>query len=556
MVTWGSKLKPSRLGVGQQIDPASVPREITINYTGFRSGLMLSDRPGDVPIGFYTMAQDVETNRSDIIQRSPGVTQVEVSPYDLAWLAIHPSLDFQSALIAFSAPYLGVKEEGAFIWTDEGLDAEGDAWVAAVYGDILLFSNGIKGYARNFDTKAVDEVADMPGAATLFVAFGRVFAGGTSAAIGEYNPLAMIWTGVTGDYRDWTGAGSGAELLLTDVPQGDRIVAGRIMSYDLVAVLNRRSIWIGSRTGLLANPALFQQRLVGVGCVAEPTAKTTEGGVTFLSDEGVRHFDGQEARIISGPINAELLPIDFDQINRYRSLWDGTRRRYLLTTPQGLYIYQFPTSEYPQGAWFKRTIQATNLVAFADQIADLTWDTYGERSWVDAGESWRELGTPEQSGPPRLYFISGSVLGVEDPVAVTNFGIPTNPLFTPRPNEQPAVDNPDRIFLTKRFLLEYKGSGTIEFIAVDEAGIAKLVHTEVLPVADARRIKVIDVLDSARAEGLAVRVVAGFPEIYSLKQTVLDNGPILTDLVGEHLYTETSDVLFSDIVLDGDILWE
>lgn len=561
MTTWGEKLarlgtKRFNLGVGVQIPPESVPKDFLVNYTGFRSGLMLSDRPGDVPIGYYTMAQDVETDRRDVILRSPGVTQVELSPYDLDWMAIHPSLDFQSVLVAFSAPYLGVKEAGDFVWTNQGLDTEGDFWVASVYGDTLLFSNGVKGYSRDFDLGTVEEVPDMPGAATLFVAFGRVFAGGTSLASGEYNPLAMIWTGVTGDFHDWTGTGSGSELLLTDVPQGDRIIAGRILSYGQAAILNRRSLWLASPTGQVSNPALFQQRIVGIGCVSEPTAKTTEGGVTFLSDEGVRHFDGQEAPIISGPINAELLPIDFTQLRRYKSLWDGARRRYLLATPQGLYIYQFRTPEYPNGAWFKRTITPTNLIAFADQTTDLTWETFDDRVWPDGEETWQELGTPEDLGPAKLYFAQGARLGVQDDAGVANFGISTNPLFMPRPVEQPAVDSPDRIFLTKRFMLEYKGSGTLEFIAVSENGVVKLVHSEVLPVADARRIRIIDVLDSARAEGLAVRVAAGFPEIYSLKQTLLDNGPILTDLSGEHLYVETSDILFSDLVLDGDILWQ
>jgi hypothetical protein len=555
MATWGDRLKGSRLGIGQQIDPASVPRDVQVNYTGFRSGLMLSDRPGDVPIGFYTMAQDVETDRKDVILRSPGVTLVELAPYNLDWLAIHPSLDFQSALIAFAAPYLGVKEDAGFTWTDQGLNEDGDFWVAAVYGDTLLFSNGIKGYARNFDLGTVSEVVDMPGAVTLFVAFGRVFAGGTSFANGEYNPLAMVWTGVTGDFSDWAGAGSGSELLLTDVPQGDRIVAGRILSYGQAAILNRRSLWIASQTFQLNNPATFQQRIVGVGCVAEPTARTTEGGVTFLSDEGVRHFDGQEAPIISGPINAELLPIDFTKLSRYKSLWDGSRRRYMLATPTCLYIYQFRTPEYPNGAWFKRTITPTNLIAFATQLPDLTWDTYDDRIWDDGTEMWQELGTPEDNGPPKIYFVQGAQLGVQDAAATTNFGTSTNPIFMPRPAEQPYVDNPDRIFITKRFLLEYKGSGTLDFIAVGEDGLAKLVHTEVLPDSDVRRIKIINVLSSARAEGLAVRVSAGFPEIYSLKQTLLDNGPILADLAGEHLYGETSDILFDDLVA-GDDLWQ
>lgn len=552
---WGARLRRhyQDLATGIQVAPVVPPKAFPIKYKSFRLGLMLADRAADVPEGYFSYGVDVEVSRRDGIIRAPGVTLVEDTLVDLEWMAVQTGLDFQSVLVAFSPPYIGVKESGNFVWTNIGLEVAG-GWVTSRYGDVLLFSNGSTSYARDLASGVVTVVPSMPGAATLFTAFGRVFAGGV-VTDGEFNVLGLQWSGLEGDYTDWVGAGSGAELLIADVEQTDKIVAGRVISYDLVAILCRRSLWVGARTGDVARPADLQFRLLGVGCVSEPTAKTTEAGVTFLSDEGVRHFDGTNAPIISGAINSELLPIDFTQIKKYKSAWDASRRRYILGTPRGTYVYQFKTAEYPNGAWFFRSIIPTSLVVFGKQTADPTWNDFGEQTWDDLGAlTWFQLGTPEDSTAPDVIFSVGTRYGIQDYAAITNLGTVMIPVIQPRPDQPEIADLADRVFSTQSFLIEYYGSGTIDILAENEQGVVVLVGTKVLPATlKARSIRA-DILGSSRATGIFVKITAGFPEIVSIKQILQDNGPVISDGVSE-VFTEDADTDILTESEDGIILW-
>lgn len=540
--------------MGTQISPESIPQSFRIVYKNFRNGQLLMDRPADIPAGYYSAAKDIETSRRDGIIRAPGVTLVEDTGHSLQWLGVQAGLGFQSLLLAFDPPYLGIKEAANFEWFDKGLSS-GNWWVASNYGDILLFSNGNNSYARNYDTQEVELLEEMPGAATIFVAFGRVFAGATVLG-NEHNLLGLIWNSAEGDYHDWTGLGSGSELLLVDAPQGDKIVAGRILSLNLVAILNRRSLWIGAKTDNPYRPLAPEFRIIGVGCVAEPTAVTTEGGVTFLSDEGIRHFDSNQAPIISGPINAELLPLDFSKIHLYKAAWDLSRRRYILTTPNATYVYQFPTSEYPNGAWFKRSLTATNVVVFAEQTEDPTWDDLGTQTWDDLGTTtWSDMETPESNKAPNVLFIRGSKYGLQDEASSSNFGIALNPIAQPRPETAEVVDMPDRVFLTQSLIIEYAGTGTVQFIVLDETGSAKLVLTKSLPLRSKISSVQVDLEFSSLGVGLYLIISEGSPEIFSIKQTALDNGMVVTGAEGPELLTEDAplDVLTED--LDEVILW-
>lgn len=678
--TWGDKLgrgKNAQLGVGVQVDPNQVPKIVPFNFSNFRDGLMLADRPGDVPAGYYSKATDVETSRRDGVLKGPGVTLIEDTGHSLEWMGIHVSLDFQSALIAVDAPYVGVKEEGMFSWSDTrgvtthtvsnfnkgptgthanfilyhnvvqtvngltarwpnyalgygvgwqgilgtggdavipqevffdkpvskvtvnfqdltyfgnflaGYDAEGneiarctidlawfnvhgitavidvgsdlivrivlssqnsgdwitfdglvveydahefpgldlsrDAWVFSNYGDVLLFSNGRESWQRLFDNGAISKVEGMPGALTLFTAFGRLFAGGVIHG-GDINILGIMWNGVEGDHTDWNTAAAGSELLLIDVPEGDKIVAGRILSFDMVVVLCRRTIWNGTRTGVLNRPADFKYQLIGVGCVYEPTALTTEAGVTFLSDEGVRHYDGNEAPIISGAINAELLPIDFDNLAGYKAGWNASRRRYMLCTPIGTYIYQFPTSEYPKGAWFKRSIIATNVIPFAKQFADLSWDDMGDIVWEEVTGIWADLATPESNAAPDILFASGTKYGKEDYTASANFGTALVPVFRPRPAEGPMLDNPRQVMIVQGFSIEFFGTGTIQIWAPDEKNVMTMMLQ--VDLVDTEGDQYADALYSQLMTYIEVKIISGSPEIRRIRQMVEENGPV------------------------------
>lgn len=533
MTTWADRIGRRQLGIGQSLQPGAVPKPVNINYTNFRFGLMLGERFGDVREGYYSFALDVETSRRDGAKRSAGIVLVENTWHKLKNWGVHTSLDSQSELIAFDPPYIGVKAGPLFSWTNIGLEDFRGLWVTSNYGDTLLFSNGRESYSRAQDGK-VARVAKMPGAATILTAFGRVFVGGTTEEGGQYNSLGISWNGVDGDFSDWTGQGIGSELLLMDAQQGDWVVAARILSYDVIAILCRRSLWIGVKSGDFSHPANFEFRLSGIGCVVEPTAHTTEGGITFLSDEGVRHFDGQTATIISGPVNQDILPIDFTKLDQYRATWDSSRRRYILCTPVATYIYQFRTPEYPQGAWFKKSIILTNVVAFARQSDDPTWDTLGEMTWDELGnQTWLDLGTPESIASPDILYANGTQYGVETDGIETYFNTLMSSVFEPRPAETVLTDQPDRLIETELFLVDYAGGGTIQIFGRNEQGIYVRMVEAILPIVSAPRTVRINLTQAMRAVGIAVKILTGNIEVLRIRQVAQDNGPALNDMLTE-----------------------
>lgn len=573
MPTWGDRLGLNgrrRIGTGVQIAPQDVPDHRIVHYIGFRNGLMLAERPADVPEGFLAKALDVESTRNDGIRRALPISVVENTGHPLNNLFVHPSLDFQSELIAVVKPFIsefpsdntswfGVRQGAAFVWTDVGDDFRDtpDHWVYCNYGDTLIFTNGRKVFARYQDGTALyTTIPNMPAAATVFVAFGRLFVGSTLQPDGSYNVLGLGWNG-TGDEKDWLGADAGFELLLSDTSQADRIIVGRVMSYDTVAILCRRSLWIGIRTGISFRPLEPQLRLAGIGCVYEQSAQTTEGGVTFLSDEGVRHFDGQKADIISGPINSHLLPLMYDEVESYRAAWDGGRRRYTLCTPCSTFVYQFPTAEFPQGAWFKKSLALTNIIPFASQTDDPTWDDFLDRTWDDLGdEVWLDYATTESNASPDILFVSGAIYGVEDIEGVGYFGLEMAGVVEPRPSEGlPADDLTHDLHEVKTYLVEYKGNGRLQILVRNEDGAYQIGNDTTLPFALKTRTVRLEAIYSIRAVGIALRFLDSTLEVLSIKQDVQNSGPALSDMVTEddELFDELSDTVYSEA--DPIVLW-
>lgn len=564
MATWGDRLPylgRGRIGSGVQVPPEAVPTPKVIHYGGFRNGLMLSDRPGDVPEGFFSKALDCESTRDDGVVRALPITRINLERFWLDHLFVHPSLDFQSELIAIAEPHegyytgyhFGIRQGADFVWydlPDGSLDATvGRHWVYTNYGDTLIFTNGRKSYYRKQDGGILfASNNDMPAGETVFVAFGRLFFGGTLVN-GEYNLLALGWNG-TGDFDDWSSLDAGFELLLSDTNQADKIVAGRMLSYDTVAILCRRTIWIGLRTGVSYRPLEPQLRLAGIGCVFEQSAHTTESGVTFLSDEGVRHFDGQRAEIISGPINAELLPLSYEDIQSYKAAWDGGRRRYILCTPCSTFVYQFPTSEWPQGAWFKKTMAFTNIIPFADQVDDPTWDDFGDKTWDDLGDlTWLDLATTETNAAPDILYVSGAAYGVEDLAGDGYLGLVQSGVAELRPAEgQAAIDFTHELHEVKGYLVEHRGGGDIEILARDESGAYRIKTPVTLPSAVRTKTTRVEALYSIRAVGIAVRILSTDLEIRSIKQIVQSSGQALGDMITEDddLLSETATEVFSE----------
>lgn len=485
MSTWGDQLgrwSTSRnAGVGAQIAPEQVPKTQKIVYGNF-SGIDQSASPTIVPFSAgIRRSIDIEVTKDNALIRAPGIVLIEDAPgHSFKYAVSQTAPDGSVELLVFDPPYIGVRAAAATAWTNVALPATGPyGWVAANHGGIEVFSNALlNGYARLFGAAAIISVPTMPAGRSIASIFARVFIAGPLVG-GSYDNLRIAWSGASGAYNDWSSLTASSEALVADLSWADRIVALRPHGRDLLCILMRHSVWIGVPTGDAARPADFRIVFAGVGCVSESTARTTRDGVTYLSDDGVHTFDGNNDEMISGAINEELLPVDYDQLGRYTASYDSYRKRYLLTTPFGVWVHEYAVPELQRPArWYKRSFIADSVFSYSDQAADPVWDDATD-TWDTTGEgTWDEDIAIGLDAPTRLFFASGTKLGREDYSNFQNFGVDFTGKWRGTP---PKRDDLSGLIMVQEYELEYKSGGRVLISTPDTDGNMTPHITAILP---------------------------------------------------------------------------
>lgn len=441
-----------------------MPKPLTITYDTFTGAYNTSDGAEDVKPGYSPGLVNMEVTKRDELIKAAGTRLVEDAGRSLRYAFVQASLDYSAELVAIDAPYVGYRGSTPFEWYDVSLPHGQGDWVAANVAGVLLFTDGdSNGYARQPNMPTIENLADMPPGRTVATAFGRIFVGAPKLSGIDQN-LAISWNAASGDYSDWTGLGSGGELLISDLAEADKVVAMRPMGFDLLAILLRKSIWVGKPTGDAYRPADFQPRMSGVGCVAERTARVGLNGLYFLSDDGVYVFNGSTVKMISEPINGELLDLDYTRIREYSATFDSNSKRYILTTPVGTWVF-----DTVYGRWYFRTTLMDNVVSWSDQAQDPTWEEM-VGAWEQQGSTvWSALVGSEQGTPAHTFFMKGTLLGVEDPSLYSNIG--TSVLFAPywQSGLESKKDMPSMI-ASHGFAVKYIGGGDLSFYTPDTSG--------------------------------------------------------------------------------------
>lgn len=422
MTTWGESMggggRPS-IGIGYSMPPQPTAKILKLPFSSFKRGLILSDLPEDITLEASPSALDMEVTNNDRLIPAPGVALVEDAGHSLKYIFLQASVDFATELVAIDPPWMLHKAGGAFVANNVGIVATGaHGWNAVNVGGVLLFSNGEGAtYSRAANAIVVVDQSAQVVARTFAVQFGRVFAGSVVIG-GNYQALAISWNAASGAFNDWVGIGANTEFLLTDLNAADKIVALRPLGFDLLAILCRNSLWAGYPTGDTSRPADFRTRFPGTGCVGEATAKLTPQGVTFLSDAGVASYNVSQVNIISAEINAELLPLDYLQLDKYTATYIPSSQRYILTTPSCTWVYEFPTEERP-GRWFKRSLIADNVIAFPNQSGNYQWDL-AAGTWDSQTTTWNNSILQQGNEPATLYYVKGQKLYQESSGYMTN----------------------------------------------------------------------------------------------------------------------------------------
>ncbi len=385
--------------LAQELQPNILP------YPDYKGGLNYQDAQQDLDAMFTQETRDVVITNKGRLKRAPGHLVIEelADSHVVQALLIHPSLDFSVELLIIDGEYVGIKDGTGTTWIDASLPA-GDGWVGITNGENILFTNGVNGiYTREYADSTIGLITDSPAGRTLANFAGRVWVGGPTVG-GSFQAMGVYWSGASGLITDWLGIGAGAELLISNNLIDDRVQAMRPISFDLLAILCQRTVWVAIRTGDPYRPAEFEIRSQGVGCIAESTVQSTPLGVIFLSDDGVMLFDGNQVVSLSKAIDAVLLPVLTDAIAGYSSAYEAINARYWLFTPTESFCF-----EVTKGRWLRYRFVTTKGIAFSEQFASVTWES-ALGLWSSYTDTWADLETP--AGTERL------VLGYQDKLAV------------------------------------------------------------------------------------------------------------------------------------------
>ena len=433
----------------QQVPPEALPQPVTKRYADFSKGYDSSQALENTPEGASPYMVDMELSKQHRLIRAPGTTLIETLARTPKAAVLHPGFAFASELVLLDPPFVGVKYLGATTWTDEGI-ALGEH-VFANYAGVLLFSSGAGSMYARQPAGGISVVPDAPPAKSIAVFAGRVILGGTYTTGGPFDPMLLGWSGAAGDYTDWdTVNGAGFEALISDMQYADRIVALRPLGFDFLAILNRRSIWIAQRTGDPFRPIDPQPRIERIGCISERTAFSTHQGVIFLAEDGVRLFGGNDAPIISEPINNELLALTETQLGECHAAYNPATQRYYLFAPNATWVL-----DVNRLRWFRWSSVFDRAAVFPTQTGAPSWDD-AEGTWDQQVGSWdSDLGT--ESGMP-IYLFSGLSFMRENYAETSALGVALRPRWDGKPE---VADTLDLLMRTDQVTLMHDGDGIV-----------------------------------------------------------------------------------------------
>lgn len=505
----------AKFGRGIYNPVQSLPTSKELTFRDFSGGYFAAQPREAVPPNASSFTHNMLVTPQNSLMRIPGIIDRETLVRVPDQVALHASLSGSSELVMFDAPFIGVKREAATVWTDVGL-ASDRKFVWANYGSVLIFTNGVGSVRARQPLSTTIESISAPAGYALASFAGRIFVG-HAVIDGNFEPMGMAWNSANADYNDWSGEGSGYELLIDDLQTGDRIISLCPMGLDLMAILCRRSIWLARRTGDAFRPADFQPRVAGVGAVNGATVKATKEGVLFLSDTGVYLFDGNSAILVSAPINPSLLPLASDN---FVATFDPTKKWYYLHTSANTWIFDV---DYKR--WYYSGMISLGGALFPLQTAGLRWSEVAETWDQETQVIWRDLAAGE-SGNARLFFLgteAGSrVLGEESVGEESAFGTLLTPDW-----ETPMVDGEQlhSLITTQGIVIEYKGIGIVHFFLPNLAGIFEEVVSGTLPLTAVPRTTLVPILRTGKGVGLRLQVETGDLEVIQFQLRVLSRSP-------------------------------
>lgn len=494
---------------GASIPPSQLPgaADPVHQVPSFAGGFDDRTSVENQPVGTSQDMLDVEVTLDDSLIVAPGVTQVEVEAHAPTQVILHPGFRYSSELLFLAPPFMGVKSNGATAWYSIGLNGiEPFGWTD--FAGVLLLSNGVGGiYSRQPGATALALIPGAPPALGLTTFAERVVLGATIVS-GDFDMMGIGWSDATNDYAGWDqDNGAGSEAMIGSMKRADRFMAFAPLGFDLLAVINRRSVWIGRRTGDVFEPIDLSPRLEDTGTTHAATVVTSKYGALYLSDDGVKLFEGSTETILSEQINNVLGRIH--EVDQYSASFNPQLQRYYLHTPTETWVLDLNKKR-----WYRWGNQFLASVWFPVQgAAGPTWDS-AVGTWDSQTLAWWQLEPQETDGS--MYFVRGTLLGVEDPAAGSVFGVATAPKWNGR-LEVGELQDTLMTHLMAYLTYESTASSTVQLWLPDVNGDYELTATAVLPssAGKTRRIAIPAGVPThtGRGVGLGLKITSGAPRI-------------------------------------------
>lgn len=459
--------KPSDFGAGRgkmgsfgrgvqfrQLTPDS-----PVSYMDFSGGYNSSKGREGAPPNASPNTTDFEVNRKGQLTRMSGttapVTTVGYKPYQMMTQA---GLNGVMELVLIAAPAVGHIKKGVLTWENVGLIDTARPFAFGQFGDILFFSNLTGPTFKREPGKTPVQAPTVPAAGSFATWDARFWAANTTID-GVLQPMGVRWTGTDADPENFDGLGSGNQLLIADFSDGEHAVSIRAMSLDLLAVVCSNSVWIGRRTGDTFQPAAFEPRTTGIGGLTDRTVAVTPLGLAFLSKDGLQIFDGNNLTMISGQVNAELLPLDMSKILQYRVSYNNAKNRIEILTPVCTWVFDIQF-----GRWYRSSIVATDAAFYVAEVAGRLWSGMTEQWSTLFSTSWADLDERVVDEVQRYYLKSNapadSQYAVEDATSQTQFGLAMLPRWETSRQLGQQLRNLQTV---KKLEIEYTGAGRVEF---------------------------------------------------------------------------------------------
>lgn len=469
----------------------------------FEGGIDLRQSQENTPVGSSPDMDDMEVDLDGRLCVMPGVRLAETLAHAPSQVILHPGYYFSSSLVFLAPPYIGIKSNSVTSWYNVGLPV--GTYGYTDFAGVLLLSAGVVGtYYREPDKQTVQLIPGAPAALGLTTFANRVVLGATIVS-GNFDLMGIGWSDATADYKGWDPAqGQGSETMIGSMKRADRFMGFAPLGFTQLGIINRRSLWIANKTGDEFEPMDIVAKLEDTGATHAATVLPTEYGGVFLSDDGVRVFDGNQAPVISEPINKQLLPI-YENLN-YSASVDPQRKRYYLHSPTNTWIF-----DIKKKIWFRKPSVYLASVWFPDQ--GLNAPTWGGASgtWGSQTLAWWQL-QPQESGGS-MYYVRGTQLGEQDASLSTELGVAMTPRWY---DKRDVGENQDYLYTSQNIYLTYEStaSATVQFWLPDDSGDYALVTTEVLPSTAGKTGRFVSkFVWTGRGLGLGIVVVGGQPRL-------------------------------------------